>query len=526
MGFVLKKALFIVVFYLAVQPAAAFAGDAVDLPQGASLRADLEPTPAEAACCGEALETIIEDYEAGRFVRVQEGVQALLIANPESAEMDLPRLLEAEALYFNGLDDPELLVRFAKPTYRDLAGLFPESSRGDVVHFRLGMIFMIQGYEPEALGQFELLAETHSDSVFRRLALLNAGALALALERPSKATTAYLDVEKDPDATAEERFRAAVGRALIEQQLGRLETAKAIFQTVVPDRAALDALDDNALFAFGELHLALGDVPWARDAFELLMERSPDLEFKEPVKFHLAQFLWDEGRHDEAREAWDKLIESGRDEEWSLRASLRVAQILRDETPGKFNPEAEENYRRVMDNMLYPELSMVALFDYADMLNQAREFDRALKACSNLLARPLEEEQRRKGFELAGAAFEGYVRVRFDEERYDLVADAFSGVLPLRFQPPDERRGFRPGRRVVLRIAALRQPRRDRAVENGAASFSPTRGTRPGARRAGRRRIGCRGRHLRRVVAHGIRLRGPPRDVRGVTAGDAPRAFF
>lgn len=386
---------------------------------------ELEPNQREREHFDNRLVSILEAYRERSFIEMQEMLNSLFMRDPDARRYELPRLLEAEVYYFNGGDNSELRILFAKPIYSELISLFPRSRRNAQKLFRLGSILFQQEYFPEAEGRFSFLLESYPESGLVRKAHLFLGETGLAIDDPELASEEFTIVYEDAMASPSERFAATAGLAICRIELGLWEEAAAFFSTIVGSAEDRAKLDEKTLYAYGELQRALGRGKVAQEAFEELLATYPDTKRKAVIWFRMSDQWAVEGQRERAMAGYRRIVEKFPKSEWGYYAALRIGEMLTAASPGEWSEEAGSNFRHVIDNLFYPKLGHNAQLALARMMLSVERYEDALEVLDDLLSGSINNDHKRRGLDMSGRAFEGLVSKKFEEEDYPSICRIF-----------------------------------------------------------------------------------------------------
>lgn len=394
---------------------------------------DLSTFPVERERYGTSLDEIIDLYRRHAFIDMQVAVTRLFVADPAAREDELPRMLEAEALYFNGGPrNLELRVRFSKRTYQDLLTRFPNSPRNDLKLFRLGSILFLQNYEPEAVGLLSYLVDEYPDSELARPARLLEAEILVKSADIARAVRDYRFVADDPEAEDEEVFVALTGLAVAHALQSDEKRAIKIFQELAPlpeDRARLD---EKAMHHYGTLLEFYREFDKALTVYAEFLERFPLSAERGQVMFRSAGILQAQGRMDNALGAWRRVFEEMPDEEWGYASALMIADTL-STGPETWNDEAWSLYERVMGASLYPQWSHRAQQGASNMLIRDGRYRDALKLLDDLWARPLTPAQKGACLDAFATAFDRHIEQEYRARRYDRICESFFEYVDLAF---------------------------------------------------------------------------------------------
>ncbi len=212
----------------------------------------------------------------------------------EEARMSLARLLLASG------DDAAIEAA--------LAGLPPEAREGILVHARLGegRRFLDAGKPDRALEVYEAIVNNEAaERSMRRAARAGQAECLAALGEVNEAVRIWREQLAD-DPTAEERtwLELQLAHGLI--QGGEYDEAAAAFASL----AASTDPDIRFQGILGQADLARlrGEAQRARSLYRSVIDRSKDNAFKIRALQEVADLAAEEGRPDEAREAWSTLL--------------------------------------------------------------------------------------------------------------------------------------------------------------------------------------------------------------------------
>ena len=392
---------------------------------GSQFLLDLKVTPEEAEHFNDALDVILEAYFEREFAEMQQLLNSLFMYDPGARKWELPRLLEAECYYFNGTDNPDLRIRYAKPIYRELMSLFPSSERNPEKLFRISSIMYEQTFYPEAVGRLGYLIESYPKSNIVLKARLALGKTYLAMENPDGAFDEFDKVYEDPKSTKTERFVAAAGMAVSRLESGFYDEAKGYFSLVISQPEDMNNLDQDTLFAYGDLQRVTGNKGMAKTAFFQLLERFPDTTFKAEVWYRLGEISFEQGDEEKSMTLFEKTLENFPGSQWAFEAEIRMGRMLTAKAPDVWNQRAAGYFKDVIKNLLFPDLSQEGQLALGKMLIDNEKFGEALAILEDLLVRPVTDERLLRGLDLIAVAFEKYVQRKFDEANYIAVCYVF-----------------------------------------------------------------------------------------------------
>ncbi|MBZ0271679.1 tetratricopeptide repeat protein, partial [bacterium] len=437
---------------IAVAP---FDSSLLDAAIGLDLVFPLDANAGEADCCGMELGAALALYEDGETLRLHDALIDLFIRRPNARDLELPRLLEAEAFYLNararraasGEDDAferlrresgapnndDLVVRFAKPIYSDLLSLYPASTRRPQQLFRMASILYAQEYEPEALAHYELLIDADPKGPLARKAHIARGRIFLRLSDTANAADEFARVYEDAAAADAERFAAALGIAVAQSRIGMHESAARLFDEALGVAGDRSRFGEDSLYAYGEAIRALGRRAAAREIFAELIARFPETDYRLVSWFRIAQMHQDDGDAGDALAIFHALVRRAPDSEWGLASSVAIARAAVAAAPGTVPEEAARQYGRAMTSELFPEIAHDAQFEYARMLADAGRTADALDAVHRHLTQALDAKRLRRGLDLMATVFEAFAGDAYARGEFDRLANAFAEIVPFVF---------------------------------------------------------------------------------------------
>jgi tetratricopeptide (TPR) repeat protein len=397
---------------------------------GSQFLLDIEANDQELERFGDTLDIILGAYREREFTEMQQLLNTLFMHDPDARNWELPRLLEAECYYFNGRNDFEFRVFYAKPIYRELMSLFPSSRRNPEKLFRISLIMYQQTFYPETIGQIGYLIEDYPESGIVQKAKLALGKTYLVMENADLAFDEFDSVYKNPDSTENERFVAACGMGVSRMDSGFYTDAARLFSLVIAQPEDMDKLDQKTLFSYGDLQRVLGNVGMAKEAYIRLIEGFPDTNLKPEIWYRLGEITFDENDEENAMALFARTVSDYPETQWAYEARLRIGLMLVAKEPGVWNQQAADFLREVIKNLIFPELSQEAQLALAKMMVDAERFDEALIVLDDNLARPVSDERLLRGLHLFAVAFEKYVQRQFDESNYISICQAYKIYAP------------------------------------------------------------------------------------------------
>ncbi len=398
-------------------------GDSAAL--GSAYLLDLEATPDEAERFKNSLDLILEAYREREFGEMQQLLNTLFMYEPDARKWELPRLLEAEAYYFNGSADLGMRTRHAKPIYQELMSLFPKSGRNSQKLFRIASIMRQQTFYPEAEGRFAYLIEAYPGSGLVQKSKLALGKIDLAMENPEKAFEQFESVYDYVGSTKAEKFSAVAGMAVAKMDSGFFADAARYFADIISGPEDMSRLDEKTLFSYGDLQRVTGNVASAKSAFLELLQKNPETIYKPEVWYRLGEFALAEGDEDKAVVLFSKTTEDFPKSQWGYESELRLGLILAKKHRGQWSEEAAAYLDDVVRNLLFPELSQDAQLALAEMMIDAERNDQALAVLESLLVRSISDERLLRGLDMIAEAFENFVQREFEDSNYIAICLAY-----------------------------------------------------------------------------------------------------
>ena len=397
---------------------------------GSQFLLDIEPNEPELERFGDTLDIILDAYREREFMEMQQLLNTLFMHDPDARNWELPRLLEAECFYFNGRNDIEFRVFYAKPIYRELMSLFPSSKRNPEKLFRISSIMYQQTFYPETIGQIGYLIEDYPESSIVPKAKLALGKTYLVIENADLAFDEFDSVYKNPDSTKDERFAAACGMAVSRMDSGFYNDAARLFSLVITQPGDMDKLDQKTLFSYGDLQRVLGNAGMAKEAYIRLIEGFPDTKLKPEIWYRLGEITFDEGDEEKAMALFARTVSDFPETQWAYEARIRIGLMLVAKESGGWNQQAADFFQEVIKNLIFPELSQEAQLALAKMMVDAERFDEALTVLDDNLARPVSDERLLRGLDLFSVTFEKFVQRQFDESNYISICQAYKLYAP------------------------------------------------------------------------------------------------
>jgi len=352
-----------------------------------SLRMD---KPAEAA---DALTDAIESYPNGALapeMRYDLGVASIRADRPEDAAEALRAFrarhdghpLEPEAIrLLAGVEHRQGRYDASRALCDEYLNRFPEGDAVASIEFLAAEnAYLLADLEPAAAAFADLL-ERRPDHEQADLARLRLGAARHALGDLDDADAALAPLtERDVETGFEQalllRGDIAFARAEWEQAADLLER----FVRTEPTAAS-----DDALLKLGLARRRLGDEPAALRAFERLAESASDSPAAEQGAFERAQSLLALDRLDDAREAFESLLDRWPDARFEAAALLHLGSIAHRQGDPARAAEILAHAAAAADN---PGVRRDALARRGEALLGAGETDRAIESLRAALAEP------------------------------------------------------------------------------------------------------------------------------------------
>ncbi|MCK6505788.1 pentapeptide repeat-containing protein [Myxococcota bacterium] len=186
----------------------------------------------------------------------------------------------------------------------------------------------------------------------------------------------------DPQARALIELQAGLGQARARLDEGRAEEARALYEALLA-RDDLDAVTRrDARIGLGEAWAQEGEIARALAEWRDLLSETARAEERAHLQLRIAEGLMTAGRLDEARQAWQELVQSA-DPEVAVQGRLGLGRLylLQGE-----RERARQALQEVADAATDPAWKVRALEELADLVAEEEDLDATLAAWRRVLA--------------------------------------------------------------------------------------------------------------------------------------------
>jgi TolA-binding protein len=192
-------------------------------------------------------------------------------------------------------------------------------------NFRIGRAFQKMNFQHEAAVYFNILQERFPNSIQANDANFWQGMSRIDQRQWENSITNFKEYLR---STPQPKYFAVTHYKMAQAyyQLGRYITAREFFDIARNADKNYVKDDPTLLFHMGETYYENADYVTAREIFRILLQKYPNADFSKLVALRLGDFLRDEGKEDEAIQAYKKAI-SSYTREIALLGKMRIANI-------------------------------------------------------------------------------------------------------------------------------------------------------------------------------------------------------
>ncbi|MBC8219441.1 MAG: tetratricopeptide repeat protein [Proteobacteria bacterium] len=192
-------------------------------------------------------------------------------------------------------------------------------------NFRIGRAYQKMNFQHEAAVYYKILQERFPNSIQANDANFWQGMSRIEQRQWENSITNFKEYLR---STPQPKYFAVTHYKMAQAyyQLERYITAREFFDIARNADKEYVKDDPTLLFHMGETYYENADYVTAREIFRILLQRYPKADFSKLVALRLGDFLRDEGKEDEAIQAYKKAI-SSYTREIALLGKLRIANI-------------------------------------------------------------------------------------------------------------------------------------------------------------------------------------------------------
>ena len=216
---------------------------------------------------------------------------------------------------------------------------------------RIGRAYQKMNFQHEADVYFKILRDRFSNSIQANEANFWQGMSGIEQRQWENSITNFKEYLR---STPQPKYFGVTHYKMAQAyyQLERYITAREFFDIARNVDKEYVKDDPTLLFHMGETYYENADYVTAREIFQLLLQKYPKADFSKLVALRLGDFLRDEGKEDEAIQAYKKAISSYK-REIALLGKLRIANIQAKRPYTEEHLEAIKVYDEIA--RLYPE---------------------------------------------------------------------------------------------------------------------------------------------------------------------------
>ena len=218
-------------------------------------------------------------------------------------------------------------------------------------NFRIGRAYQKMEFHHEADVYFNILQQSYSNSMEAMEASFWKG---MSRIDQRQWETAVIDFQEYLRSAPKPKYYAISHYKMAQAfyRLKRYITAKEFFDVARSSDKLYPSNDPTLMFHMGETYYENAEYVTAREIFKRLLRKFPNADFSKLVAIRLGDFLRDEGKEDEAIQAYQNAIKSY-SREIALVGKLRIANILAKRPYSDEYLEAIKVYEEIPN--LYPE---------------------------------------------------------------------------------------------------------------------------------------------------------------------------
>ena len=192
-------------------------------------------------------------------------------------------------------------------------------------NFRIGRAYQKMNFQHEAAVYYKILQERFPNSIQANDANFWQGMSRIEQRQWENSITNFKEYLR---STPQPKYFAVTHYKMAQAyyQLERYITAREFFDIARNADKEYVKDDPTLLFHMGETYYENADYVTAREIFRILLQKYPKADFSKLVALRLGDFLRDEGKEDEAIQAYKKAI-SSYTREIALLGKLRIANI-------------------------------------------------------------------------------------------------------------------------------------------------------------------------------------------------------
>ena len=202
---------------------------------------------------------------------------------------------------------------------------FTTSSLLPHANFRIGRAYQKMNFQHEAAVYYKILQERFPNSIQANDANFWRGMSRIEQRQWENSITNFKEYLR---STPQPKYFAVTHYKMAQAyyQLERYITAREFFDIARNADKEYVKDDPTLLFHMGETYYENADYVTAREIFRILLKKYPNADFSKLVALRLGDFLRDEGKEEEAIQAYKKAI-SSYTREIALLGKLRIANI-------------------------------------------------------------------------------------------------------------------------------------------------------------------------------------------------------
>ncbi len=250
-------------------------------------------------------------------------------------------------------------------------------------NFRIGRAYQKMKFHHEAAVYYNILQEQFPNSLEAMEASFWKGMSRIDQRQWEVAIT---DFQEYLRSAPKPKFYAVTHYKMAQAyyRLKRYITAREFFDVARSADVHYAADDPTLLFHMGETYYENAEYVTAREIFKMLLRKYPNADFSKLVAIRLGDFLRDEGKEDEAIQAYQNAI-SSYSREIALVGKLRIANIKAKRPYSDEYLEAIKDYDEIP--RLYPETPQAeeAMLRKGLTLTQYGFYSRAIKSLETFM---------------------------------------------------------------------------------------------------------------------------------------------
>lgn len=303
---------------------------------------------------------------------------------------------------------------------RTLQRLFdehPETSLAAVARYELGDSYFIEDQLPQALSAFNTVVETHSQSPYRKKALLKRGLVQYRMGSYDDAIATYKEVVDDYGVDAESQEAIATLKN-IYLDLGRVDEFSDWLATLEDYEVSPGELDSLGYQAAENL-VAEGKCDEAIPAFEKYLSKHPGGLFVTNAKYYVADCAYRRNDYDRALEGFEYVVAQPTGQ-FTESALLGAADIL---YRRKDYPKALQRYSRLEEVAAFPTNILEAQIGQMRVNHQLGNYPEALEQTDEVLSNSATPDEIRKEARLTRA------RILFTMKNLDAAKEDFEWLV-------------------------------------------------------------------------------------------------